>query len=515
MHAREIELKFSLDPETFSRLRRSKRLKALTVEAPRTRHLVSTYYDTKDGRLAEAGIAWRLRREGRSILQGIKTSNGYPGLSRGEWESAVKGALPDLDQLGDAQLASALRERLEGSGVEPKVKTDVRRTERRLKTARGDIVDAAFDTVVFSNLAAPEQSAVGHELELELETGDATSLFEVARPLVASHPLELSFVSKAEHAAHAGEPLKPFKAPHLKLPEKANAADALAIVLTQTMRHMTAHTALARQGDSPEAIHQIRVSLRRIRAALAVYQRAFKSERLALLSRRARDLGKALSPARDLDVFENEILSPAKCDSSNPQAAEALSAALAERRAGAWEQARAALSSADYRLLLLDLAEVALCGFVPGEGAPHPAAVPARDLASEALAHRFAKAKELGDHVVELTPAQRHEFRKELKKLRYVSELFASLFAKGIKRHFEMLSSLQDDLGHLNDVAVARRLLGEISAKLAEREPSRAQELAYTSGEITGWHVHRAAKCLKRAVKHWRKLAETQPFWQR
>ncbi|MFO1186907.1 MAG: hypothetical protein U1E87_05335 [Alphaproteobacteria bacterium] len=76
--------------------------------------------------------------------------------------------LPDLDQLQDTQLASALRERLEGSGVEPKVKTDVRRTQRRLKTARGDIVDAAFDAVVFSNLRS-QTRAIGHELELELE----------------------------------------------------------------------------------------------------------------------------------------------------------------------------------------------------------------------------------------------------------------------------------------------------------------------------------------------------------
>jgi len=512
MPDQEIELKFSLDAETFARLRRSRRLKALTVETPRTRHLVSTYYDTKDGRLAEAGIAWRLRREGRSIVQGIKTSNGHSGLWRGEWEGAVTGALPDLDQLTDAGLASALRQRLEGSGVEPKAKTDVRRTERRLKTPRGDIVEAAFDTVVFSN---PSAQATGHELELELAAGDVSGLFEVARPLVAAHPLELSFVSKAEHALHAGEGLKPFRAPRLLLPAEASAAEALAIVLTRTMRHLTLHAAIARASEVPEAIHQVRVSLRRIRAALAVYARVFRSERLDLLARRARDLGKALSPARDLDVFEAEILAPAKRDASNSAAAETLSAAFAERRAAAWAGARAALAGADYRLLLLDLAEVALCGFVPGEGAEHPAAVGARKLAGDVLDRRFAKAKELAERMADLSAKERHDFRKAVKKLRYTSEQFASLFGKGVKRHFEALTALQDDLGHLNDVVVARRLLSEMADRLGEKSPEGVRDFSYAAGEIAGWHAHGAAKSFKRAAKHWAKLAEAEPFWQR
>ncbi|MFO1186908.1 MAG: CHAD domain-containing protein [Alphaproteobacteria bacterium] len=278
------------------------------------------------------------------------------------------------------------------------------------------------------------------------------------------------------------------------------------------MRHLTVHAAIARANEALEAVHQVRVSAS---GASGRRSRSTAAPSGSSAWRSCSRTRQAASPARDLDVFDNEILSPAKRDASNPAAAEALSAELAERRRAAWTLSHEALTGADYRLLLLDLAEVALCGFVPGEDAAHPAAVSARSVAGASLDHRFAKAKDLADRFAELTSAERHEFRKHLKKLRYVSELFASLYEKGIKHHFAMLASLQDDLGHLNDVAVARRLLGEIAAKLAEREPARAQDFAYASGEITGWHAHRAAKCLKRAVKHWRKLAESAPFWQR
>jgi inorganic triphosphatase YgiF len=508
----EIELKFSLDAATFARLRRSRRLRALTIEPVRTRHLVSTYYDTKDGRLSAAGIAWRLRREGRSIVQTIKTEDAKAGLSRGEWEVELRGALPDLEQIPAPELVRDLRARLAGLGIEPKAKTDVRRTWRRLKTARGDIVEAALDAVVFSNGAA---NATGHELELELAAGDAASLFEVARPLVSAHALELCLVSKAETALHAGEGAKPAKAPILRLPENASAAEALSIVLTQTMRHLTHHARLARVSDSPEAIHQIRVSLRRIRAALNSYGRSFRSPRLDVLAGRARDLANSLSLARDLDVFVAEILGPAEKDTSNPGALALLSAELAQRRAAACRGARDVLSGPTYRLLLLDLAEVALCGFVPGEGAPHPAGVPGRALAAEILDHRLAKARVLAERFAELTTDERHDLRKELKKLRYPSELFASLFAKGVKRYFASLAMLQDDLGHLNDVATARGLLHQLVAAVAAKDPSIAGEASFVAGEIVGWHAHRAGKSLKRVRKHWEEFAKSEPFWRR
>ena len=51
--------------------------------------------------------------------------------------------------------------------------------------------------------------------------------------------------------------------------------------------------------------------------------------------------------------------------------------------------------------------------------------------------------------------------RIALKKLRYATEFFAALYPKKrTKPHLAALKELQDGLGHLNDVAVAERLIG-------------------------------------------------------
>lgn len=511
MAGQEIELKFNLDAATFARLRRSKYLKGLSAEPPRVRHLIATYYDTRDGRLGAAGIAWRLRREGGEIVQTIKSLNG-DGVSRREMEAPIRGALPDLDQVPDAEFAQALRDKLNGCGVEPKATTDVRRTERLLKIAGGGVVEAALDAADLSNGSAHEMA---HELELELKEGEPSALFEIAQPLLEDYPLEISLVAKVERALHAGEPRKSFKAPHLVLPQAATARDALAAVLTQTARHLTHHAQIARAHDDPEAIHQIRVCLRRQRAALNAFGRYFKSDRLNALAERARDLANTLSEARDLDVFEEEILKPAREAVADPGALAALTAAVADRRLAGWERARQALNSAQYRLYLLAVVEVSLLGFPLGEGSPDPQTLSAQEVGSDILDRRLKRVQSLADRFAELSIIERHDLRKELKKLRYPSEMFASLYDKGVRKYFESLAKLQDDLGSLNDVATARSLLRELVAAIAAKDEGRGIEAAFAAGEIAGWHMRESEKSIRRVAKHWAAFAAIKPFWRR
>jgi inorganic triphosphatase YgiF len=512
MSPHEVELKFTIDAPTLRRLRRSSALKALTVGAVKTRRLVSTYYDTPDGRLREAGITWRLRRQGREIVQTIKVAGAQGTLARGEFESALRGRKPDPLQIPDPVLSQEVAECLNGAVLEPLALTDVRRTERRLVTPERDIFDVLLDE---ANLSAAGETGTLLELELEHLAGRREKLFEIARELAVLYPIELSLVSKAERALALAKPKAAFKAPWIHLEPQASAADALTIVLTQGLRHITLHTALAREAQEPEAIHQIRVGLRRLRAALTAYARSFGAERLKLMADQCRDFANELSAARDLDVFAVEIVTPAREAISNRDVLDAISTELAARRTASWARAQSALVAPAYRLFLLDLAEIALCGFTAGEGKPHPSGVAARALAGDLLDHRFAKARSLAERFEELTTDERHDLRKELKKLRYPSELFASLFDKGVKKYFASLAKLQDDLGHLNDVATARGLLHELVIAISARDAGRGLEAAYVAGEITGWHAHRVEKSLKRVMKHWQRFAASEPFWRR
>ena len=53
---------------------------------------------------------------------------------------------------------------------------------------------------------------------------------------------------------------------------------------------------------------------------------------------------------------------------------------------------------------------------------------------------------------------QRHDLRKSLKTLRYVSDQFRPLWPKSDPAFLTLLADLQDDLGHLNDITVARSM---------------------------------------------------------
>jgi triphosphatase len=103
--------------------------------------------------------------------------------------------------------------------------------------------------------------------------------------------------------------------------------------------------------------------------------------------------------------------------------------------------------------------------------------------------------------------AQRHQLRKELKKLRYASELTSALFKrKGVKRYLAALGELQEVLGALNDVAVGRSVL----ARLAHgRRVELASALEACEAQLAAQEARELAKLEGALAAH----AETRPFW--
>jgi triphosphatase len=72
------------------------------------------------------------------------------------------------------------------------------------------------------------------------------------------------------------------------------------------------------------------------------------------------------------------------------------------------------------------------------------------------------------DRFAKLDEVQRHAMRKRAKRLRYALEFSAALFdAKRVKRYLGRLAELQEALGELNDLAVARSAYAEKGDALA------------------------------------------------
>jgi triphosphatase len=80
------------------------------------------------------------------------------------------------------------------------------------------------------------------------------------------------------------------------------------------------------------------------------------------------------------------------------------------------------------------------------------------------------------------------------------------------------LARLQDDLGRMNDVAVAETMLARLVG-VAGDEPAAAAapqgQLAFAAGGILGWHRRRAAEIDLQVVRDWNAFVSAEPFWLR
>ena len=111
----------------------------------------------------------------------------------------------------------------------------------------------------------------------------------------------------------------------------------------------------------------------------------------------------------------------------------------------------------------------------------------------------------------------RHKLRIAVKKLRYATEFFASLFErkkeKKAREKFEkLLKSLQDALGKLNDIAVHDKFAGEITG-LGTCTKKELQK-AYAVGLLSGAEHKLAGACIAEVKKTGRQLADAKPFWR-
>ena len=112
MANQEIELKLRVDPQDLARFRNSSAFAGTQARAT-SQDLESVYFDTEDFALRQRGVTLRVRKKGKSYIQTLKIANEHAGgvFSRGEWESPVAGALPDLSAIDDPEALNYLGSR--------------------------------------------------------------------------------------------------------------------------------------------------------------------------------------------------------------------------------------------------------------------------------------------------------------------------------------------------------------------------------------------------------------------
>jgi len=300
-------------------------------------------------------------------------------------------------------------------------------------------------------------------------------------------------------------PPAPIKAKPPPLLDSMGCGEGFALIADSAIAHLAAnHDCLMRTGEA-EAIHQMRVALRRLRSAMSMFREILDDPESVDLRPELQWLQRTLGAARDWDVLLAETVVPLQELFGGTAGYEKLCLAIADRRQRARASALADLATPRMTRLMLRLAF--WCDAV---GRSHPQADrPVGELARAILDKRHRKIKKQMDHFGELSIDGRHQCRIDIKKLRYAVDFFAGLFpAKRGQRLLPLLAALQDRLGALNDIAVAR---STIEALVLEEG---AADMAWAAGQLMGWHAGRSSGLLAQIVKDWDAVERLPAFWR-
>ncbi|MEQ9146216.1 MAG: CYTH and CHAD domain-containing protein [Parvibaculaceae bacterium] len=514
----ELELKLSLDEAEMDRLPACGRLAQADFGTGEPRKLKATYFDNEANALRRRGVMLRLRNEDGRLIQTLKGKKAFGSLAAGRAEYETRVArnrkTPDLNRLpGD--LKERLTRLLDGSRIEAKFETDVDRTIGLLQTDQGDRIELALDRGV---IRAGRREVGISELELELKKGNPASLYRLALELVETVPMRIGVRSKGERGyalANAKGPM-PVKGETVRLRKNATAEEALETILRHCLAHIVANEPALVDAADGEALHQMRVALRRLRAALDLFHDILEPAMAADLSARAKALAGALGDARDLDVFRGELIKPLKEPGAEDIAA--LDRAAARAQMTAWDSALRTVRARAFTRTCLTLAlYIEEKGWrASADGDPGRAmrlAMPARKLAARALDKRLKKARQLARRIDELQPDERHELRKRLKSLRYAAGFFSDLYPKKrVRKQLKRLTRLQDVFGSLNDLAVADEIIRDLTG-----DPTLNEDrvlVARGAGRVLGWHGAKAEESWAQARDLWRRFHKAEPFWR-
>jgi inorganic triphosphatase YgiF len=497
-HASEVELKLEFPPAEAVRLASHPALAAI-LSPPEEQALVSTYFDTPDDALHKAGVYLRIRECNGRFVQTVKAPKSKTDIfERSEWEQPVSSCTPDLEGVKDTALGALLAPEIRAA-LQPRFETRIGRMIRRVETG-GSEIEFAIDR---GEINSRDRTRPICELELELKRGDKKALFRLARKLADDVPLRLEVKTKAERGyellSHSA--LSPEKAKAIDIAPEMAAGEAFRAIALSCLRQIVANEPATCAGQA-EALHQMRIGLRRLRAAIALYSDVVAGDDADTIKSELKWITRELGAARDLDVFASEL---AKDEHLNQEAAAEARRDIEEKRAAAYAEVRSAIDSPRFRSAVLDLAEWIEIGAWAEEDEKDRRSVrdrPVFEHAKKQLAKLRKRIKRKGAKLRDLDVPQRHRLRIRAKRLRYATEFFAATFPgeQGAKRRSESLNSLkdlQDALGGLNDIAKHRDLIaGGIPVAPLVSSEDRTEALLCEAEQAFG------------------RFAETKPFWK-
>jgi len=464
-----------------------------TVSEPEAVTLVAEYYDTDDLRLLKGGVTLR-RREGGSdegwhlklpddAADGTARRTAGASSRREIRLSLGQGDRDRLDRLDrhpdDAsdpvpeELARLVQVHARGASLVPVARIETHRRITTLRDAAGtSLAEIAADEVAAQSMGTTTILSRWNEIEVELTGGSPDLLRATAKRFRHSGLRPSGRPAKLERAlaAYPGGQNGTVEADRRLTPRSSAGAVVSAYLNAQASRLKALDPAVRR--DEPDAVHQMRITTRRLRATFQAFPVVVPKPATAHLREELRWLGHVLGDARDAEVldqhFHSELAStPTELVIGPAQAR--VTAHFASRQAAARDAVLAALDSARYFGLLDELDQL-----LDDLSQAAPATPAAGEILPRAVAHSYRRTKHRM-HRAQHAPAGAardvalHEARKAAKRARYAAEAVRPTFGKEAKRFSKRMKAVQSVLGYHQDAVTARTVAREIgiSAHLA------------------------------------------------
>jgi len=514
----ELELKFGFDEIVGQRLSRA----GFDRERPwRTVRLWTTYYDTAEGALAKARVALRVRKTPDGYVQTVKADGDVP-FERFEFERPIPGPNPQREALPEVNTPAGKVIHRHFEALRTLFVTEFERHLWRIQATQSLLIELCIDEgEITAELPGAQRDELSgtpiarkvrwpiRELEIERVTGTRLSFLWWALRFAERHQLTLIVPTKYDRGLRLGGRLplvaQPVPSTESPLHDSQTIGEAAAAALRETLIHLLSNIEPLLLGEDPEAIHQLRVALRRFRAIIRFFALSAYDPRWDAVEQTARTLLSGSNEARDTDVFSLGLLAEVRAAFPKDAALAALVQGAQQVRAQARHRNREVFSGREptrFALMVLYLCErLALhLKHRPTRTAkpleqPQPAADPVAALDDPvrpfALQQLLALWHRLERRLMKArTPQDWHRTRLGTKSLRYAMEIALPALAKPrrVRMALKQLIKLQNRLGEAHDEvvggAIAHRIAGE--AKLSSDDTQRA------TGLIEGWNARAA-----------------------
>ena len=490
MHAsREVETKLTV-PNGFV-MPHLVEVRGVDRVAVRLLRLRATYYDTEDLRLARGGTTLRYRTgEGRPGWTLKLGSVAVVGLDREEL--TVHGPAATVP----AELRELLTARSRGARLQKVARLRTRRTSSLLYDADGkELLEVVEDEVEV--LQGTAVVTAWRELEVERRPGGERVAVRVLTLLGESGARAGDQTPKAVRALgpRAAEP--PDLPRSRPVRRKDPAADLVRRSLADGLSLLVAHDAGVRRGLE-DAVHQVRVTCRRVRSDLRTFRSLFDDPRVEELRSELAWLAGSFGAARDLEVLRARVRSTAAQDPRSPLDATEVDVLLAAQEYVAVQRALDALRSPRYLALLQLLHDVAAAPRL-GPLAEERCVDVLPGLVDGAWAHLRKRARRLGP---EDPDADWHRARILAKRARYAAEAARLALGADAAKVAKAAKKAQTLLGEHQDAAVAAdRVL-----VLAEAHPAD-HRLAVTCGRLAERERANVAAARLEFLRSWKRVS--------